>query len=250
MLSRILFCIALLSSISLINGETMREFTNSQGSTLRAEILSVNRAEQVTLKRDDGRIFRDLPIDMFSNADRKYIRQWQANLEKALNNADIQANSDFTVTVGKRRDDDFNKYNDIDDRVVKYAPRVNIHNDEIKETFTDVRGTLIIVGQEILRKNEYAVLFREDFKLDLPPGEKTTLFRTKFRMAYDPDYGGQNYEGYLILIKNRQDKIIFLKASKGIWEDNVNKLLKAKKGYTYDRKFNHQIGSVIRLAPY
>jgi hypothetical protein len=49
-------------------------FTNQQGKTIQAEILSVD-GPTVTLKRADGQTFQ-VRIDVFSAADQAYIRSW------------------------------------------------------------------------------------------------------------------------------------------------------------------------------
>jgi len=56
-------------------------------------------------------------------------------------------------------------------------------------------------------------------------------------VRYDPDYGGFEYEGYLVVLRNRNNEIVACKASKSFWENAPSRILKAEKLRGYDRKF-------------
>lgn len=55
----------------------MRDFTSSQGSRIRAELVS-HKGGKVTLKREDGKTFAVAP-SMFGAADQRYIAAWMEN---------------------------------------------------------------------------------------------------------------------------------------------------------------------------
>ena len=151
--------------------------------------------ERVTIRRDDGRLFRDVPISFFSDADRKFIRKWKQDQIAALDNADIQEDSKVRVTVGTGRDSDFNNYGDIDDQIVGFKPKVSFYNEETLETFTEVDCTLVYIGEHVLNSRVYSVMNKQQFTVDLPPREKIEWFGGEFQQRYDPDYAGYKYEG-------------------------------------------------------
>ncbi len=56
----------------------LRTWTDTQGRTLRAEMLE-KRGENIVVKRDDGLVFT-LPLERLINSDREYAAQWKPKL--------------------------------------------------------------------------------------------------------------------------------------------------------------------------
>ena len=110
-LSRSLIALTWICAIN--NHLSARTFTSEEGVTIEAEIISVDPRDRATLRRDDGQLFRDVPIEFFSDSDRKYIRKWRQDQLNALKNAEISKESRVRITVGTGRDDDFNEYDDL-----------------------------------------------------------------------------------------------------------------------------------------
>lgn len=237
----------LLSSLGvmglLFSQASGRTFTSTTGTQIEAELIHVDPLERATIRREDGRLFRDVPLEFFSVEDRNYIRDWQAQRKKEQDNANLTPDAEIRVLVGTGRDDDFNEYGDIDDRIVTYQPKVTLINEEMLLTYSDVKGTLMLIGEHVLSKKSLGVIFRETFTLDLPPGEKTEWYGKKFMSRYDPDCCGFRYEGYVLVLRDQEGKIVQTKSSKRIWEDQVKSILKAKLNKTYDRKFESEIPS-------
>ncbi|MGB0371534.1 MAG: hypothetical protein ACPGN3_09290 [Opitutales bacterium] len=208
--------------------------------TIEAELISVDPRERVTLRRSDGRLFRDVPIEFFSSADRRYIRNWKAQQQAALDNANITEDSRVRVTVGTSRDSDFNDYGDIDDQVTQFKPKISFYNEELHETFTGVNGTLVFIGEHVLDRSVVGVLYKEKFEVDVPPKERIEWFGKPFMSRYDPDYGGYKYRGSLIVVKDQKGKPVQIKGSASIWEQNYRKVLRAKLKQAYGRKFESE----------
>jgi len=137
-------------------------------------------------------------------------------------------------------DDDFNEYGDIDDRVVQFEPKVIIESDELYRTFTDVHGILILVGHGYLKKDEYAILAHQSFRLTLPAREKVRWKGKPFTCSYDPDFGGFEYAGYMLVLKNRSGEIVFRKASRTVWETHAERLITARLRMGYNRDFTKE----------
>ncbi|MEM9025636.1 MAG: hypothetical protein AAGB06_01740 [Verrucomicrobiota bacterium] len=218
----------------------IRTFTSSDGVTIEAELIAVDSLDRTTIRRVDGHLFREVPIEFFSDQDRKFIRNWKAEQQKALDNANITADSRVRINVGTNRDSDFNDYGDIDDQVVKYKPKISFYNEELEETFTGVNGTLVFIGEHVLDSSVMGVIYSQEFKIDVPPKEKTEWIGKPFMSRYDPDYGGFKYEGYLLVVRDQAGKLVQIKASRANWKNNFQRILKAKLKTAYDRKFESQ----------
>lgn len=220
-------------------GET-RTFTSAEGVTIEAELLSVDPRERATIRRADGRLFRDVPIDFFSDADRKYIRKWQSDKQKALDTANITPDSRVRISVATSRDRDLNNYGDIDDQIIQYKPRLSFLNEEMQKTFTGVNGTLVFIGEHVLDGSVNGALYREDFKVNIPPKKKIEWDGIPFVTKYDPDWGGFKYEGYLLVVRDQKGEVVQIKASKSAWEQNYKKILKVPLNVPHDRKFESE----------
>ncbi|MBL9151534.1 MAG: hypothetical protein JNK37_03575 [Verrucomicrobiales bacterium] len=71
-LSLFLIALAALSA----SARDFRDFTNLEGKTIHAELLDL-RGEQVRIRMQNGRVF-DVPVASLSEADRAYLKEWDA----------------------------------------------------------------------------------------------------------------------------------------------------------------------------
>ena len=236
----------LLSAPAWVSAADYRTFKNDAGVELEAEVLSCETGESATVRRRDGKVFKNVSWSLFSAEDRKYLMQWAKAEAKKFSQADLDADARITVTVLKGQDDDFNDYGDIDDHVVQFEPRVIIDSDEKDRTFTEVQGVLVMIGQGYLRKSEYVVLKRQEFTLDIPARDEVRWTGKPFKCSYDPDYGGYRYGGYVLVLKNRAGQIVFTKSSKTLWERSARKIVEAKQRLGYNRDFTN--GEALRTT--
>lgn len=65
-----------------LNAGDFRKFTSEKGVAIKAELLAASDSA-VTLKRIDGVIFRDVPIERFSEYDRHYIEVWTSKFNNS-----------------------------------------------------------------------------------------------------------------------------------------------------------------------
>jgi hypothetical protein len=66
----------LLAPAYAITAQELRSFTNAQGVSIQAALISVTNG-QATIRREDGGQFT-VPVTAFSQADQDYIRQWSS----------------------------------------------------------------------------------------------------------------------------------------------------------------------------
>ena len=217
-----------------------REFRSSDGVRIEAEMLEAS-STAITIRREDGKVFKDVPLERFCAEDRRYVNQWLAQEKERINNADLSADSKVKLLFLKGKDDEMNNYGDIDDRIVKFEPEVVLTSEEKIVTYPDVEGTIVVVGQGILKNDQYTILSKQNFSIEVLPKQKSRWDGEAFECRYDPDYGGFEYGGYLLVLRNRAGDIVKSKASKSHWEKNPKVILGARKFQGYDSKFEKKI---------
>ena len=96
---------------------------------------------------------------------------------------------------------------------------------------------LVFIGKGYLNKKEYVILNRQKFTLTVPSQKQVRWDGKAFECFYDPDYGGFEYAGYLMVLKNRSGEITFRKASRTSWASNAEAILSAQLNMGYNRDF-------------
>lgn len=213
------------------------KFTSTEGNQIEARIVEVKPNVSVTIERRDGMVFRDVPLERFSKIDRDHIDGWLEKERMAINDARLTADSPIKLSFKRGQDDDKNDYGDIDDRVITFTPAVTIENRHLEKTYKDVEGVVVIIGKGVINDKQLVILDRQSFEVTLPPKERIQWKAKSFEARYDPDYGGAEYAGYLIVLKNRDSAIVLKKGSKSVWEKNPKLVLRAKKFTGYNSDF-------------
>ncbi len=221
-----------------LDGE-IRSFSSSDGMTIEAELMDASE-DKVTIRRQDGMLFKDVPLSRFSDADRRYVHSWLEEQKSLQGSPDITADSKIRLYVLRGRDDEMNDYNDIDDRVVTFEPQVVVQSEEKDISYLNVRGTLVIVGKGAIDDDVYTILDSQDFTMSILSRQKSRWEGQSFECRYDPDYGGFEYGGYLLVMRNREGEIVQSKASKSSWRDNPQRILGAKKFVGFNSDFTKQ----------
>ncbi len=226
--------------------EGYRTFTSSDGRQIKARIVEATNTS-VTIRLDTGLKYYDVPLSRFSPEDRSYVRKWREEERLKIDDADLNEDSKIKIRVHKGEDDDKNSYGDIDDRVVQVKPTVIVESDEIEKTFKDVNGTLVIIGEGVAAdKDKFMILLRQDFTITLSPKSEVRWESRRTDFRYDPDYGGVEYNGYLVVLRNKKGDVVFARSSRNPWEKYPEKLLKAKVKKGYDRDFSEPIEFMVR----
>ncbi|WP_269524086.1 hypothetical protein [Coraliomargarita parva] len=215
--------------------------TNNDGRTITAKVVDYKPGESVDIELENGTFYQDVALTHFSEADCKYFKSWHQAREAAKKDAPLMPDSKIKAFVKSSRDDDFNKSGDPDDREVVYEPAITFDNEEVELSFQKVRGTLVFIGESVIKNREMHILYRENFTIDLPAGSRSYWNGTPFTNTYDanPSNGsafGAKYEGYLLVLRDQEGKVRVIKASKSKWEKAYKLILNAekRKGYSSD----------------
>jgi len=239
---RLLGLLVLLLGISTFAEGKFIDLEDVNGRSIRAEFVEVNEEGTVTIRREDGRLFRGIPLQTFSKESRTKFAAWLERQKELEENPVITAESDLRIRFSRGRDEDLNKDGDPDDRVVEMEPVVSILNNDFNKTYRDVRGIVVVIGESVISPGEMKILFKEEFTLTLPFRETVRWEGKRFTNRYDANPGngsgyGYKYEDYLIILYDPDGKPVLKRSSRKKHEENYTRILKARPNKSYDEDF-------------
>lgn len=211
--------------------------TNNDGHLIEAKLIEGRSPEHITLKRKDGRIFKNIPVSQLSPESQQLVANWQNEITASLADKNISSESEIEISFSTKRNNKKNDYNDIDDRVVSLEPAVTLKSDELLQNHKGIKGTMVVLGVEALNNKVCVILNKEDFTVDLPAKEEIRWEGTNLTCTYDPDYGGFKYLGDLVVLRNDQNEIVLAEGSSNNVIRNTQAIFSAKKYRGYDRNF-------------
>lgn len=215
------------------------ELKSSSGTAISGEIEPGQRPNTIDITRSDGRLFKNVPIVSLSVESQQKVAKALAEYEKQKANADVTKSSRLDISFQRQKSAKNNNYGDIDDRVVNIQPQVTIESDERDRTYQDLKGEVVIVGKEVVSKDRWVVLDKQSFKFGkIEPDQKVSWEGNEFEVRYDPDYAGFDYEGYVIILRNKAGEIARVKGSNSHWESIHPALLKARKNEGFNKDFS------------
>ncbi len=226
------------TAVSTLYAEEI-QLKSSSGAEISGEIEPGQRPNTIDITRSDGRLFKNVPILSLSVESQQKAAKALAAYEKQKANADVTRNSRLDISFQRQKSAKNNNYGDIDDRIVNIQPQVTLESDERDKTYQDVKGEVIIVGKEVVSKDRWVVLDKQNFNFGkIEPDQKVSWEGREFEVRYDPDYAGFDYEGYVIVIRNRAGEIAKVKGSNSHWESIHPALLKARKNEGFNKDFS------------
>lgn len=153
--------------------------------------------------------------------------------EKVLGPTD---NLRVTVTRGRRVTDI--KDGSIGEKIAEFVPTVTIQNG----SFHDFRGNrvcLILMGEDTTRKDNWKVMYRREFDLNIAPSKTFEWVGDSFQQGFDRTLAksGFDYEGYIVLIKNAEGKIVLTAQTKPMWTVDLEKSWALEEGKEYAKSY-------------
>jgi hypothetical protein len=233
-----------------LSADEYRTLHSSDGKPLEAKVTAYDPAKGVSITTKSGQKYQDLGVERFSPEDQTYFNEWLAQRIAAKNDARLMHDSKIQMFVKSSRDNDLNDKGDPDNREVEYEPGITFDNEDKDLSYQDVEGTLVFIGQSVLDKSEYHILYRQDFTVTLPSGERTKWVGKSFKNVYD-DYAangsafGAEYEGYLLVIRDKQGRPVIIKASKSKWKECVPAIMSADSRQGHSRDFSESFKKTV-----
>ncbi len=224
-----------------LSAEEYRALKSSDGKIIEATVTGFDATRGVSLKTKGGQIFKDVPVDRFSIDDQNYFKTWAVNGSSGTADAPLTAENKIKITVRAGQDKSLNKKGDPDNLEVSHEPGISFDLTAEENSYQKVNGTLVFIGQSVIERDEYHILYREDFTVDLPSGEIVKWDGTPFTNIYDsiPGNGsafGAAYDGYLLVLRNKQGVISVSKSSSAKFLEYAEAILKAdlRQGHSKD----------------
>ncbi|MCH6257044.1 hypothetical protein MLD52_10835 [Puniceicoccaceae bacterium K14] len=237
MRSKFLLFLLLAIQSQTISFAIQHELTDTEGKTIHAELVYL-KGENLYLIREDGKHFT-VPIDRFSNESQEIIRTWQ---EKRSRLGPLITNGEkLRVSVS------YNKEIEESESITLFNPSVQILNQDIQQSYQEVKGTLIFIGKRLDTPSFRQVLNRQEFTLDLPrkSSEKWEGDPFQIHNNSDNDPYGYSVDGYILILQNYEGEIIYEHASKAEWTRLSEKALSLEEFYDYDKTLSKKMEPVI-----
>ena len=224
----------------------MLELEDVKGRSIRAEIVEMNGDDAVTIRREDGRLFSFLPLTNFSKKSRSQIEAYAKRQEELEKYPPLTEKSNLSIRFARGRDDDLNNDGDPDDRVVVMEPTVSVRNNDFNTTYRDVKGVLIVIGENVINSGEMRILSRDEFTITLPYRETVRWKGATFTNRYDEYAGngvafGYKYDDYLVILYDENGKIVHARSKSKRNVDNAERILKARTNTSYDEDFEKKV---------
>jgi hypothetical protein len=233
-----------------LGAQEYRTLHNSDGVAIIAKVTDYDPAKGVSIQTRAGQKYQDVKLHFFSTEDQRYFKEWHAAREAAKHDAQLMPDAKIKMFVKSSRDNDLNDKGDPDNREVEYEPAITFDNEDKDLSYQDVEGTLVFIGQSVLDKGEYHVLYREDFTVTLPARERTKWEGSAFKNVYD-DYAangsafGAEYEGYLLVLRDKEARPVIVKASKSSWKSCLSAILSANMRQGHSRDFSKSFAKTV-----
>ncbi len=212
----------------------MVELTDTLGRTIQAELLQKS-GDSITLRKSDGRVY-EIGISRLSQESQRAIDEWEK--ERARRGPLLTAKNRLNVFVAFNKRDKLDKMENFDDRIIYFSPRVKIVNDDIRSGYKSVKCTLVIVGKSVLDGDIRRVLSKQEFRIDLPRKGEAVWKGDNFRVKYDEIENGEAFgyklDGYIMLIQNARNDIVYSYASSPSWLKPEAKAIELVEGKDYD----------------
>jgi hypothetical protein len=204
-------------------------FTLLDGNTTIGELVAVHDGF-VDIKNADGKTFQT-DFYTFSAPDQVFIKAWAVTAYKPK---DTTATADSAITASISTDQALESA--VTGSSILLLPKVVLLNQEPRQNFTGLKGTLILLGQDADGDGTYRVLRRDSFTTDLPALGKFD-FSGKALPATDAgpvnSHANYKYKGYFFVLQNAQNETILFKSSDASL-DSADAALKLNAGAVYD----------------
>ena len=233
----LMFC--LLATAAALHAE-VRAFTDTQGRTIRGELLGVT-GDFVTIKREsDGQSFT-VKAGGFSEADIAYFKEHglKAAVVPATGATGAAATMRLDVKVTPKKTER-NKTGGNYATTQRINFKIELHNTERQREADKLHGTLISVARVLSTTDESQVIGIDSFDASIKPVSNFTHDTEQpakaYFYGYDQNYGTR-YSGYIFILKDSAGKVLNVTSSSETIAKHAEDLLKLKLWDQYDKTY-------------
>ena len=219
-----------------------QSLSSNDGKVIEAKVIDYIAGKSVDIETKSGDVYKGVSLDRFNAQTISYFNQWAAERKAKKDDAPLTADAKITIFVTCSRDDDLNVGGDPDNREVVYEPAITFDNKDKDLSHRAVSGTLVLIGESVLKNREYHILYKEDFVVDLLANSRTRWAGKSFTNTYD-DYArngsafGAKYESYLLVLRDKEGNATLIKTPKTRWRENYKSILRADTSNAYSPDF-------------
>ncbi len=145
---------------------------------------------------------------------------------------------DIQVVRQKRTRTEGGDYDDKRDRITMI---IKVKNRNYNKEFPKMTARFLLIGESVTARNSYVVLDEEEFDFNLGVGNKGGEIEHETQQVvtdYDDElyaHHGNRYEGWIIFLTNSEGQVCAWKASKQVWERNLDRALDLREDQWVDR---------------
>ncbi len=210
----------------------MRIWTSKKGDTIEAEYVNII-GSKIVLKTSAGKQLK-VPMSGLCQADMDYLA------------SAIPPKMKLTVDVDKDRDtlssysSTYGTYN-YEEKAETIKCEVEIVKTSREPCNRDLVGHLYVIGKQeggdlrkllSIDKQEFSFRKSKEFKFRSQP------VTVEYSRGSYTTKRGSRYEGYILVVEDKEGKVLAIESSQGTYEKHLHKIKKAKKGNQLDRDFD------------
>jgi hypothetical protein len=221
------------ASIMKVHAE-IRIWTSVKGDTVEAEFVNIF-AGNVKLKRADSGNVIEVPMSALCAADIKYLN------ESIPPEIDIEVDVDNDRKNLESYSSDYGTY-DYSKKAQNIKCKVTVTKKSRPANMTPLKACIYVFSEDS-RTDETAVLSRTEQEFSFKyqdstvfSSETSSLTITKSSGYYgSSSNSGAEYKGYLAYVEDSEGKIVGIRSSSKVFEENIQKIKPAVKGTRFDR---------------
>lgn len=201
----------------------MRVWTAKNGKSIEAEFVQVI-SDKVVLKKTNGKQIK-VPISGLCAADQQYLES--ATPPKI--EIDVNIDKDTKTVAGNGYN-----YEVKNDKVKGHVTITKKNRESSSKKFT---AYLCIISEDrrndtlwLLDKSQHGFSFKNQNKITFSGDKSSTSYYTGSNYRSSSRGWNGKYAGYLVIIEDDKGKVICTKGSRSLFEENVSRIRKAKKG--------------------
>lgn len=205
-----------------------RIWTDKKGNTIEAEFVNLV-AGKVILKTTKGKQIK-VPQNGLSSADQKFLENAippDIDIDVNIDNDSEKISESYSYTRSREK---------VKGSVTITKKNREPSNKKFKATLYLFSENLASKELTVIAKSEHDFSFEKSNKV-IFSGDKGQAEYTNRESYSSSGKTGDKYEGYLAVIEDPSGKIVHVKGSRPLFENQAVKILKAKKNSKFDSKF-------------
>jgi len=212
--------------------------TNTEGRDIEVELLNLD-GNEIEFRMRNGNKYT-LGTEALDSKSQKLIAKWHEKASQVVLTDEDRLR--ISVLTSRDSDDVDGGYTGWKDMSEVIEPKVVIENLEFKRSFTNLKATIVLFGEDVTDRSILKVVYKDSFTFNLPEKKsyrwEGTPFRLKYLIddndSYDNSHGFR-YRYYFLVIENEDGQVGHCAGSVSGWTKNPGLIKKLEPDNTYTR---------------